>query len=84
MGSSEGVTASTDEASLARLYDHALGGKDNFAVDRDLYERLTAVYPEYRAFAVANAHPAVTALADESVASNDDDGVAATLERLLR
>lgn len=54
MGSSEGVTASTDEASLARLYDHALGGKDNFAVDRDLYERLTAVYPEYRAFAVAN------------------------------
>ena len=37
-----------------------------------------------RAFAVANAHPAVAALADESVASNDDDGVAATLERLLR
>ena len=54
MGSSEGGTASTDEASLARLYDYALGGKDNFAVDRDLYERLVAVYPEYRAFAVAN------------------------------
>jgi SAM-dependent methyltransferase len=54
VGSSEGGTASTDEASLARLYDYALGGKDNFAVDRDLYERLVAVYPEYRAFAVAN------------------------------
>jgi O-methyltransferase involved in polyketide biosynthesis len=54
VGSSEGGTASADQANLARLYDYALGGKDNFAVDRDLYERLEAVYPEYRAFAVAN------------------------------
>ncbi|MBB2911694.1 hypothetical protein FHS43_002967 [Streptosporangium becharense] len=34
------------------------------------------------AVAVANAHPAVLASADEVTASNDDDGVAAWLERL--
>ena len=33
--------------------------------------------------AVANAHPSVLAMADEVAASNDDDGVARTLERLL-
>lgn len=54
MGSSEGGAAPAGGASLARLYDYALGGKDNYAVDRALYERLTAVYPEYRAFATAN------------------------------
>jgi hydroxymethylpyrimidine pyrophosphatase-like HAD family hydrolase len=35
-----------------------------------------------RAVAVANAHPAVLAAADEVTASNDDDGVALVLERL--
>lgn len=40
--------------SVARLYDHALGGEDNYAIDRAMFERLSAVYPEYRAFAVAN------------------------------
>jgi S-adenosyl methyltransferase len=44
----------TEAPSVARLYDYALGGKDNFAVDRVLFDQLTAVYPEYRAFAVAN------------------------------
>jgi Cof subfamily protein (haloacid dehalogenase superfamily) len=33
--------------------------------------------------AVANAHPAVLEVADEVTASNDDDGVALVLERLL-
>jgi HAD superfamily hydrolase (TIGR01484 family) len=33
--------------------------------------------------AVANAHPAVLAAADEVTASNDDDGVALVLERIL-
>ena len=33
--------------------------------------------------AVANAHPAVLAMADEVTGSNDDDGVAQVLERLL-
>jgi hydroxymethylpyrimidine pyrophosphatase-like HAD family hydrolase len=32
--------------------------------------------------AVANAHPAVLAAADEVTAANDEDGVAAYLERL--
>lgn len=36
-----------------------------------------------RAVAVANAHPAVQAVADEVTASNDEDGVAAVLEELL-
>lgn len=35
------------------------------------------------AFAMANAHPDVRAAADHVVPSNDDDGVAATLETLL-
>jgi len=36
-----------------------------------------------RSVAVANAHPEVLALADEVTASNDDDGVALVLERLI-
>jgi len=35
------------------------------------------------AVAVANAHPDVRAAADEITASNDDDGVARVIERLL-
>jgi hydroxymethylpyrimidine pyrophosphatase-like HAD family hydrolase len=35
------------------------------------------------AVAVANAHPDVLAAADEITASNDDDGVAQVIERLL-
>lgn len=35
------------------------------------------------AVAVANAHPEVQAIADEITASNDDDGVAIVIERLL-
>ena len=34
--------------------------------------------------AVANAHPAALAEADEVTLSNDDDGVAIVLERLVR
>lgn len=37
-----------------------------------------------RAYAVANAHPSVLAVADEVVPSNDDDGVAVLIEHLLR
>jgi hydroxymethylpyrimidine pyrophosphatase-like HAD family hydrolase len=33
--------------------------------------------------AMANAHPAALGIADETTASNDDDGVAAVLERLF-
>jgi hypothetical protein len=31
--------------SIARVYDYLLGGKDNFAADRAVAEKLVAVYP---------------------------------------
>jgi S-adenosyl methyltransferase len=31
--------------SIARVYDYLLGGKDNFAVDREVGDRLLAVFP---------------------------------------
>ena len=34
-------------------------------------------------YAVANAHPAVIEVADEVIASNDDDAVAEVIEHLL-
>jgi len=37
-----------------------------------------------RAYAVANAHPSVLAVADDVLPSNDDDGVATLIDRLLR
>jgi SAM-dependent methyltransferase len=36
---------STDRPNIARVYDYLLGGKDNFAADRDEAERLLQVYP---------------------------------------
>jgi hypothetical protein len=40
--------------SAARIYDYLLGGKDNFAVDRDAADRLLAVVPDQRRLARAN------------------------------
>jgi hypothetical protein len=40
--------------SVARVYDYALGGSHNFAVDRALAERVFKVVPGYRDFAHAN------------------------------
>ncbi|MCT9935091.1 SAM-dependent methyltransferase [Planotetraspora sp. A-T 1434] len=40
--------------SVARLYDYYLGGKDNFAADREAAERLLAVAPEVRLAAREN------------------------------
>jgi len=40
--------------SAARIYDYLLGGKDNFAVDRDAADRLLAVVPDQRLLARAN------------------------------
>jgi hypothetical protein len=31
--------------SIARVYDYLLGGKDNFAADREVGDRLIAVFP---------------------------------------
>ena len=35
----------TDIAHPARVYDYWLGGKDNFAVDRELAQKMLAVHP---------------------------------------
>ena len=39
---------------IARAYDYLLGGKDNFAADRDLAERLVAIYPGIRQMVAEN------------------------------
>jgi hypothetical protein len=39
---------------IARVYDYWLGGKDNFAVDRELADKLTQAYPVTRAAVRSN------------------------------
>ena len=41
-------------AHSARMYDYLLGGKDNFAADRDLAEQYLSVYPHGRTAALEN------------------------------
>jgi SAM-dependent methyltransferase len=40
------------KASIARVYDFALGGKDNYEVDRDVVDKLRQVAPEIEEFTV--------------------------------
>jgi hypothetical protein len=42
------VELDTTRPHQARIYDYWLGGKDNFAVDREAAERALAVYPGLR------------------------------------
>ncbi|MGW5052550.1 SAM-dependent methyltransferase [Actinokineospora sp. NPDC004072] len=44
----------TTRPSVARAYDAALGGKDNYEVDRQLLAQLDAAVPEVRIIAVSN------------------------------
>jgi hypothetical protein len=44
----------TTKASIARVYDYALGGKDNYEVDRETIERVRTVAPEVNQLAVDN------------------------------
>jgi hypothetical protein len=44
----------TTRPSPARMYDYALGGKDNFAADRAAVEAVGQVVPEFRAVGLAN------------------------------
>lgn len=44
----------TDRPSPARMYDFALGGKDNFAVDRAAVAQVGAIVPDFRSVALAN------------------------------
>jgi hypothetical protein len=48
------VELRTDTPAIARVYDYYLGGKDNFAVDREAAEGLLAHVPELRDYAVGN------------------------------
>jgi hypothetical protein len=42
----KGVPFDTSRAHMARVYDFWLGGKDNFAADRVVAERVAAAYPD--------------------------------------
>ncbi|NUP49139.1 MAG: SAM-dependent methyltransferase [Catenulispora sp.] len=44
----------TSVAHPARMYDYYLGGKDNYAADREAAEKVLAILPEGRAMALAN------------------------------
>jgi len=44
----------TDTPAIARVYDYYLGGKDNFAVDREAAEGLLLQVPELRDYAIGN------------------------------
>ncbi|MGH3329274.1 MAG: SAM-dependent methyltransferase [Streptomycetales bacterium] len=44
----------TTKPSAARMYDYFLGGKDNYAVDREAAEQVLEVFPQARQLALAN------------------------------
>ncbi|MCW2863733.1 MAG: hypothetical protein JWP48_5441, partial [Actinoallomurus sp.] len=44
----------TNRPSVARMYDYYLGGKDNYAVDRDAVAKVAEVLPEVRQVAREN------------------------------
>lgn len=48
------ATLDTSVPSVARVYDAFLGGKDNFAVDRELLRQTLEVLPQARLFAHSN------------------------------
>jgi hypothetical protein len=51
-GKPEGIDV--ERPSPARIYDYALGGAHNFAVDRQVADQVLAVYPEMQKGAYAN------------------------------
>jgi O-methyltransferase involved in polyketide biosynthesis len=67
----------TSKPNIARIYDYLLGGKDNFAADRDEAERLLQVYPLLPARARENRlflARAVTWIADQGIRQFVDIG----------
>jgi O-methyltransferase involved in polyketide biosynthesis len=52
----------TTRPNIARAYDYLLGGKDNFPADRDLAEKLVAIYPGTRQMVRENRRFLVRAL----------------------
>jgi Cof subfamily protein (haloacid dehalogenase superfamily) len=75
-----GVSKATGLATLCRRLD--IGSHEVIAFG-DMPNDLPMLTFAGRGVAVANAHPEVIAAADEVTTSNDEDGVARTIERLL-
>ena len=68
----------TEVATPARMYDYYLGGKDNFAADREAAEKVLKNMPKVRAFARANRAflgRAVRGIAAEGVSQFLDVGI---------
>jgi Cof subfamily protein (haloacid dehalogenase superfamily) len=72
------------EAALAQLAAERGLGADRVVAFGDHLTDAAMVAWAGHGVAVANAHPVVIAVADEVCASNDDDGVADVLERIVR
>jgi len=75
-----GVTKATGLAEIAAT--HGIG-PDEVAAIGDMPNDVPMLQWAGHAYAVANAHPSVLAVVDEVLPSNDDDGVATLIERLL-
>lgn len=56
MGDAAGVPAGVDPATpnVARMYDYYLGGKNNYAADRDAAEKILSLMPEARQWVKEN------------------------------
>jgi hypothetical protein len=70
-------TIDTTAPSIARMYDYALGGKDNYAIDRIAADRLTVTAPDIADTARANREfvvRAVTLMAEAGVSQYLDLG----------
>ena len=78
--SAPGISKATTLAELVGRHGHA--GPDVVAFG-DMPNDIPMLVWAGHAVAVANAHPAVLAVADEVTASHDEDGVAVVVERLL-
>ncbi len=73
----------TKASALARLAAELGTGAEGTVAFGDMPNDLPMLTWAGHAVAVANAHPEVRAIADEVTASNDEDGVALVVERLL-
>lgn len=78
--SARGVTKATG---LAELADRGGVRAEDVLAIGDMPNDVPMLKWAGRAYAVANAHPEVVAVADEVIASNDDDAVATVIEDLL-
>ena len=79
--SAAGVTKAFGLERLAK--EHGIGPEDVVAFG-DMPNDLPMLVWAGHAVAVGNAHPDVIAVADEVTATNDEDGVAQVVERLIR